>query len=101
MAVDDRKHLLGLLGHAFTGRRLGHDAREIDGVAMDNGLAHARAGLETLDGHVFLQNVRPLLSAPMRGPPLQSQEVADQATIDALARNGSLATVSSDLSIWS
>src|ERR1700730_19385167 len=54
MRVDDREHLLRLLRHAFAGRCLGHDAREIDGVTVDNDLAHARPGLETLDGHTAL-----------------------------------------------
>ncbi len=59
MAVDDREHLLRLLRHAFAGRCLGHYPREIDGVAMDNDLAHARPGLETLDGHTALSKCMP------------------------------------------
>jgi hypothetical protein len=33
----------------------------------------------------FSKDVPPVLNAPMRGPPLQSQEVADQATIETLS----------------
>jgi hypothetical protein len=55
MAIDDREHLHGLLGHALARRRVGHDAGEIDGIAMDHDLAHARPGFETLNGHAALQ----------------------------------------------
>jgi hypothetical protein len=69
MAIDDRENFLRLFCDAFAGRCLGHDACEIDGVAMDDGLAHARPGFETLDGHAFLQiKCRRLLDAPARHP---------------------------------
>jgi hypothetical protein len=55
MAVDDGEDLLRLLGHAFTGRLVGDDAGEVDGVAMDHDLAHARPGIETLNAHVLLR----------------------------------------------
>ena len=54
MAVDDRQNVLHLLGDALAGGLAGDDAREIDGVAVDDDLAHARSGFEALDGHVFL-----------------------------------------------
>jgi hypothetical protein len=40
----------------------------------------------------FSKNVPPVLSAPRRGPPLQTQEASDQATIETLSWNGSSAT---------
>src|SRR3954451_14554558 len=54
MAVDGREHVLRLPGHAFAGRLAGDDAREIDGVAVNDDLAHARSDFETLDGHTDL-----------------------------------------------
>src|SRR5689334_22891534 len=53
MAVDDRKDFLGLLGRALALGLVGDDAGEIDGIAVDDDLAHARAGFETLDAHIF------------------------------------------------
>ena len=40
--------------HGNTVYLAGDDAREIDGVAVDDDLAHARSGFEALDGHFFL-----------------------------------------------
>src|SRR5882757_6599779 len=54
MAVDDAENILRLLGHAFPGRLAGDDARKIDGVAVNDDLAHARSDFETLDGHTAL-----------------------------------------------
>ena len=59
MAIDGREHVLRLLGDAFAGRIAGDDAGEVDGVAVDDDLAHARAGIETLDGHMVLLKVGP------------------------------------------
>src|SRR5205085_295450 len=41
----------GLFGDALAGRLLRHDTREIDGIAVNDHLAHARAGFKTLDRH--------------------------------------------------
>jgi hypothetical protein len=49
--VDLRKNAFGLLAHALTLGRVGDDTGEIDGIAVDYGLAHARPGVETLDCH--------------------------------------------------
>ena len=69
MAVDDRQDVFGLVGHAAAGRLVGDDACEIDGVAVDDDLAHARPGLKTLDGHTVLPvNAGALLSVPSRYP---------------------------------
>src|SRR5688572_1662585 len=77
MAVDDRQDVFGLVGHAAAGRLVGDDAGEIDGVAVDDDLAHARPGLKTLDGHAVLPvNAGALLSAPWRHPPLRFPERA-------------------------
>jgi hypothetical protein len=54
MAVDDRQNVLGLFGHALAGRVTGDDACKIDGVAVNDDLAHARSGVEALDGHGVL-----------------------------------------------
>ena len=60
MAVDGREHVLRLLGDALAGGVAGDDAGEVDGVAVDDDLAHARAGIETLDGHMVLLKVGPI-----------------------------------------
>ena len=52
MAVDDREDILRLLGHALAGGLAGDDAREIDGVAVDDDLAHAQADFVTFDAHL-------------------------------------------------
>src|ERR1700761_1687860 len=68
MAVDDREDFLRLLGHAFAGGLVGDDAGQIDGVAVHDGLAHARAGFDTLNAHgVLPKMVRRLFSVLMRG----------------------------------
>jgi hypothetical protein len=54
MAVDGRQDVLGLLGHAFAGSLVGDDAGKIDGVAVHDDLAHARAGFKTLNAHLGL-----------------------------------------------
>ena len=51
MAVDGRQDVLGLLGHAFAGGVVGDDTGEIDGVAVHDDLAHARAAFKTLNAH--------------------------------------------------
>src|SRR5947209_12452445 len=57
MAVDGLEHVLRLLGDALAGCIAGDNAREIDGVAVDDDLAHARSGFKTLDGHTVLRCV--------------------------------------------
>ena len=50
-AVDLREDAFGLLAHALALGRVGDDAGEIDGIAVDHGLAHARPGVVALDCH--------------------------------------------------
>src|SRR5215831_12221451 len=50
-AVDEREDLGRLLGEALADRLVGGEAREIDGVAMDDDLAHPRSGIDALYGH--------------------------------------------------
>src|ERR1700748_825967 len=61
MTVDDRQDFLRLLGDAFAPGLVGDDAGEIDGVAVDDDLAHARSGIKTLNRHFSL----PLLMLPI------------------------------------
>jgi methyl-accepting chemotaxis protein len=49
--VDGREDFGGLLLDRSAGRLVGHLSREIDGVAVDDGAAHARSDLLALDGH--------------------------------------------------
>ena len=51
------QHLPRLSGGRLR-RIVGDLPGEIDGVAVDDGLAHARAGLVTLDGHASLLGLR-------------------------------------------
>jgi hypothetical protein len=55
MAVDDGKDVLGLLGDALALGVARDDAREIDGIAVHDHLAHAGAGFKTLNAHTVLQ----------------------------------------------
>jgi len=51
IAVDGFEDVLRLLGHALAGRVARDNAGQIDGVAVDDDLAHARAGFVTYDAH--------------------------------------------------
>jgi hypothetical protein len=50
-AIDLRQNAFGLLGGTFAFRIIGNDALEIDGIAVDHRLAHARSGFVTFDLH--------------------------------------------------
>src|SRR5262249_20884406 len=50
-AVDQREDLGRLVGEALADRLVGGEARQIDGVAVDDDLAHPRPGIDTLYGH--------------------------------------------------
>src|SRR5262249_56341495 len=67
MAVDDREDLLGLFGGALAPGLVGDDAREIDGVAVDDDLAHARPGFKTLNAHWVLRLKLAALPSLSRG----------------------------------
>src|SRR5262249_9807583 len=51
-AVNLFQNVLGLLGDTLAFRVIGHNASEIDGIAMHDRFAHARSDIVTLDGHV-------------------------------------------------
>src|SRR5882757_7555859 len=87
MTVDDRQDVPGLVGDAAAGGLAGDDAGEIDGVAVYDGLAHARAGFETLNAHLGLLEWRALSSASKRAPPLHNLQRGSSKSIEIAPRS--------------